>query len=168
MLRVGHVRRNWRKNIAEMAECEMWAICVCRVSARGRVEDEQDGHNRAAGCQNQAPHQRQGEEEAYRAMLTGDSPSTHPYSRDAGTKAAWWWASRKVSSGRGLQLSLPPRDIYVSKSGKCGGRGGSFKEFSFASSFQGTCYLFFLWPKPKHHFDPISADSAWQRQFRLL
>jgi hypothetical protein len=50
------------------------------ILAKGAVppEDEQDGHNRAAGCQNQALHQRQGEEEASQAMLTGDSPSTHP------------------------------------------------------------------------------------------
>jgi hypothetical protein len=83
-------RRKGGTSIAEMAECEMRAICFCRASAGARVEflysrkarfhqrTNKTGHNRAAGCQNQALHQRQGEEEASQAMLTGDSPSTHP------------------------------------------------------------------------------------------
>src|SRR2546423_944871 len=36
------------------------------------------------------------------------------------------------------------------------------------SIVQELCHLFFLWFERKHYFDPISADSAWQRQFRLL
>jgi hypothetical protein len=105
---------------------------------------------------------RQGEEKACRAMLIGDPPSTHPARETRGAKAAWWWASRKVSSGQGLHRRLQKWEMR-------GRRGSSLQLREQLSGFiQGTCCLFFLWSKPKHHFDPISADSAWQRQFRLL
>jgi hypothetical protein len=100
------------------------------------------------------------------------SPGTHPRLTPAREtrvpKAAWWWASRKVSSGQGLHLSCRQETSTSPKVGNAGTRGKFQGSLSFASSFQGTCYLFFLWPKPKHHFDPTSTDSAWQRQFRLL
>ena len=146
-------------SIAEITEYEMRAIYFCRASVRGH---EQDDHNRTAGCQNQVLHQGQGEEEACRTMLIGDSPSTHPARETWGAKAAWWWASRKVSSGQGSHRRLQKWEMR-------GRRGSSLKLREQLSSFiQETCCLFFLWSKPKHHFNPVSADSAWQRQFRLL